>query len=252
MEEGGLALLVPGQGDLGARRLRYAAGGRRLFGPEDVALAEGLAEMAQVAAEGRAAYLDGALAERARIGRDVHDNLGARILTALHAEGPARKDAALQGALADLRGIIEEGFGARLDLGALLADLRAESADRLEARGLALDWRDRAGQGAIEGRAAGALRAVLREALSNALKHAGARGVRVELGREGGALTLEVADDGRGFDLGAAPAGHGLRNLAAQAEAAGGRAAVASAPGGTRVTARLPLAAPAQALRAAE
>lgn len=81
-----------------------------------------------------------------------------------------------------------------------------------------------------------ALYFVCAEALTNALKHAAASRVTVELTERPGAVTVSVRDDGRG---GADPAlGSGLRGLADRIEALGGRLEIeAPADGGTRVTA---------------
>jgi signal transduction histidine kinase len=82
---------------------------------------------------------------------------------------------------------------------------------------------------------------IVSESLTNASKYAAANDVRIRVAREGGALVLEIADDGRG---GAdAAGGTGLRGLADRVDALGGRFEVHSPPGaGTRVRARLPLA----------
>jgi signal transduction histidine kinase len=83
---------------------------------------------------------------------------------------------------------------------------------------------------------------VVREAVSNAVRHGGARGVRVRLAAGAGGARLTVRDDGAGFDPSTAPPGHGLRNMAARAAGRGGSLAVASAPGrGTTIRLRFPL-----------
>ncbi|MGH2890249.1 MAG: sensor histidine kinase, partial [Solirubrobacteraceae bacterium] len=79
------------------------------------------------------------------------------------------------------------------------------------------------------------------EALANALKHAAAQRVTIRLTRAGGELTIEIADDGRGFDPVHTPRA-GLEGLADRIEALGGRLDVRSAPGaGTTVRARIPV-----------
>lgn len=92
-----------------------------------------------------------------------------------------------------------------------------------------------------------ALYRVLQEALSNAVRHAGARSVEVRIAPDGGAVAASVEDDGAGFDPAAQEAAHpclGLFGMRERAHYAGGSAAVESAPGrGTRVTVRLPIAA---------
>ena len=82
------------------------------------------------------------------------------------------------------------------------------------------------------------------ESLTNASKYAGSCEIQIRVAREAEALLVEIVDDGSG---GADPAaGTGLRGLADRIEALGGLLEVDSPPGaGTRVTARLPLVAPA-------
>jgi signal transduction histidine kinase len=84
------------------------------------------------------------------------------------------------------------------------------------------------------------------EAMTNAIRHAGARLCRVRL-EVGSQLTIEVTDDGRG--LPAAPrAGTGLESMRERAAELGGEVTIERRPeGGTRVVARLPIgrAAPA-------
>jgi uncharacterized protein YhfF len=79
------------------------------------------------------------------------------------------------------------------------------------------------------------------EALTNAVKHAGASEVRVRVDRRGPVLHAEVADDGVG---GAGDGtGGGLHGLADRLAALGGRLEIDSAPGsGTRLRASIPLA----------
>ena len=87
---------------------------------------------------------------------------------------------------------------------------------------------------------------VLKEALANVLRHAGAGRVRVRLAVDSSTVRLEIEDDGRGLPPGPPPApgsGHdGLRNMHARAAAAGGTLTVDAAPtGGTRITLRVPV-----------
>jgi len=80
---------------------------------------------------------------------------------------------------------------------------------------------------------------VAAEALANALKHAEARSVVIDITHRNGDLRVVVSDDGRGGA--AARAGSGLAGLRDRVAATGGELAVDSGPGaGTRVEARLP------------
>ncbi len=83
---------------------------------------------------------------------------------------------------------------------------------------------------------------VLREILTNARRHSGARKIEVRLWTEGDTLVVEVADDGRGFDPAVAQGGVGLVGMRERVEALGGEVEVSSRPGnGTEVTVRVPL-----------
>jgi signal transduction histidine kinase len=80
------------------------------------------------------------------------------------------------------------------------------------------------------------------EALQNVAKYADASLVTVRLAQVDGALTFEIADDGRGFDPAAASRGTGLQGIADRIAALGGTVDVRSAPGdGTTVTGHVPI-----------
>lgn len=81
---------------------------------------------------------------------------------------------------------------------------------------------------------------VVKEALTNVLRHAAAAEATVQARVTGTRMELVVRDDGRGFDTGAPPAAlhDGLANLRRRADAIGGRLAIESSPG-NGVTVRL-------------
>ena len=84
------------------------------------------------------------------------------------------------------------------------------------------------------------------EALQNAGKHAGEEGtISVVVEALDDELRFGVTDDGAGFDLDEGHRGHGFVNMADRLGAIGGSVAVWSEPGrGTRITGRIPAAAP--------
>jgi signal transduction histidine kinase len=84
---------------------------------------------------------------------------------------------------------------------------------------------------------------VVQEALTNVVKHARARRVEVAVRELAGTLELRVADDGTGFDPGAADGGYGLVSMRERVELAGGELRIEPGPRGTAVSARLPLVA---------
>ena len=79
------------------------------------------------------------------------------------------------------------------------------------------------------------LRAV-QESLANVRKHSGAARVQVRLAYHARSVVLEIADDGRGFDV-AAARGFGLAGMRTRVEQVSGMMSVASEPGeGTKIT----------------
>jgi signal transduction histidine kinase len=82
---------------------------------------------------------------------------------------------------------------------------------------------------------------IVQEALNNALAHARAGAIRAEVVESDGAITVEVSDDGVGFDPAQKTAGFGLLGMRERVELAGGSLEIASGPGeGTSVRARIP------------
>jgi len=80
------------------------------------------------------------------------------------------------------------------------------------------------------------------EALTNVARHARAQEVQVTLAATDKALEVTVSDDGCG--VGTARAGVGLTSMRRRAETLGGRLGLSSGPGGTTITATLPLEQP--------
>jgi two-component system NarL family sensor kinase len=84
---------------------------------------------------------------------------------------------------------------------------------------------------------------IVREALTNAARHAGATAVEVRVEERDGRLQLEVSDDGTGFDVARVPADRfGLLGMRERAHLLGGELRIDSAPGrGTTLVADLPI-----------
>jgi signal transduction histidine kinase len=80
------------------------------------------------------------------------------------------------------------------------------------------------------------------EALNNVAKYADASRAIVRIDRDDGQLRFEVADDGRGFNVGSTTHGTGLQGMADRLDALGGQFEVTSAPGtGTTISGTLKL-----------
>ncbi|PWE16833.1 histidine kinase [Marinicauda salina] len=238
----GLELALPGVADIPDLVLRYPWRGRGLFGSRHRRTAEHLITLMSHAEAGRAAYDRGVAEERSRIARDMHDNIGAQLLGALHSRQADRKDMMIRETLTDLRDVINNAASPGLTFDETLAELRAETAERLAMVDIGLDWSVEADDPPdLTPGAAHALRSIIREAVSNVIKHAGASQVRMRLVHSGGRAELTVEDDGAGFDATAASAGDGLANIRARVRALRGSLDLAAIDPGVRLTARFPL-----------
>ena len=89
---------------------------------------------------------------------------------------------------------------------------------------------------------------IAQEAMQNAIKHSGARNIRVQLTAGAEAVALKIIDDGSGFDLAAAAGrGLGLISMHERAESVGGKLEMVSRKGaGTRLQVTVPFRTPQQ------
>ncbi len=238
----GSMLELPAMETIQALRLEHARGGRCLFGPADIARAEEMITMLGHATGSRNAFAEGVSRERDRIARDIHDNIGAHLLAALHSATADEKDVRIRDAVSDLRDVINDTRGRDLGLDEALAQLRLETADRLSDASISLKWTSQSDGSVVPDLAMiPELRAVLREAVSNVIRHSFARQAVISICGGRGKLTLEIADDGCGFDPDLVRAGHGLANMRSRLQALGGQLRMADAVGlGTRLIADFP------------
>lgn len=194
-------------------------------------------------------------AERERMLREMHDGLGGQLVStlAMVEQGGAGEAAvidALRAALEDMRLMLDSLHG-DADLLSVLGGLRARLEPRMAGRGLAFDWRigELRVTPALAPNHVMSLMRIVQEAITNVIKHADARTIRVTNGEALGAdgrlgVYVEVADDGRGLPACPGTPGRGLVNMRRRAsEDLGGSFAIATAgpAGGTVVRLWIPL-----------
>jgi signal transduction histidine kinase len=178
--------------------------------------------------------------ERRRIARDLHDGLQTRLVLLAVEAARAGDDhtelrAGLEAAIAELRELVQGVMPAALTQGGIYAAAE-DLADRSP---LPVELDLTPGADGVPTAVETTAWFVLSEAVTNAVKHAGARGLYLSLGEVDGCLRIEVADDGIGGA--SAGAGAGLRGMADRVEAHNGLLTVESPPGGgTRVIAEVP------------
>lgn len=201
-------------------------------------------------------------AERARISRDLHDDLGASltelsILSALASENPAddtlrpaltsfsNKTKAVVGALDE---IVWAATPSEDSLRSLVEYISAFAREFLETANITLrtDIIRQVPDIPIGPNRRHNVFLATRESLNNAVKHSRAREILLRISIEDGQLVILVQDDGQGFILEYAISGDGLGNLRKRMTDCGGNCAIESYQGGgTTITLTLPLPSPA-------
>lgn len=246
----GLDLAVPAIADAPALILRYGWSGQRLFGSRDAKLAEQLVRMMRYSETSRSEFERGRTEERQRIARDLHDDVGARLLSGLHKSETGDVQRVLRDALADIRSIVGGLSAERLPLSQVLAALRHETGDRLDMAGIELAWRaeDQAGTDILlDYPVYRSLISLHRELVTNVIRHANAGSVAVSLALNENLLTMQVQDDGVGLPASVddeTRSGHGLRSTRRRIAELGGTFEIAPAPRGTCIRVALPLRTP--------
>lgn len=226
------------------------------------ALRESHAELARLSAQ----LITAQETERQRIAADVHDGIGqslSLIKMRLSTAASQLEKGAPGEALATLKNLIPQVHGAIDEVRRVATDLHPSSLDDLGILAT-LAWFFREVEAAClgvrvdqeltvsEAQIHPALRIVifriLQEAVSNILKHAMPRRIRVKLKHLGDRLLLSIEDDGCGFDpasvigIDSAGRGFGLSSMKERARLSGGHYLLHSAPGqGTRIQIEWPV-----------
>ncbi|MEU4175842.1 sensor histidine kinase [Streptomyces sp. NPDC026589] len=226
------------------------------------AMAENAALHAQLLVQAREAGVDD---ERRRLAAEIHDTLAQgltgiiaqlQVVTSLTDRDPEtarvhleRAAALARHSLGEARRSVHNLAPVALEHDELAGALKKTVADWSEQHRVRADFTVTGTVEPVHDEIAATLLRIAGEALANAGRHSGASRVGVTLSFMDDELTLDVRDDGRGFDLATATAtpadrtgGFGLGGMRARAERIAGAVEVESEPGGgTAVSARVPL-----------
>jgi two-component system sensor histidine kinase UhpB len=171
--------------------------------------------------------------ERKRIAADLHDDLGAKLLTIVHTSESERISTLAREALEEMRLSVRGLTGKPVRLADALGDWRAEVVSRLAQAGIEGDWEAPEDlPQTLSARAYVQTTRILREATSNIIKHSGATHCSVKAGLADGDFQLVVQDNGDGISDqidGRLDRGHGLASMKNRAKALAG-----PVPGGER------------------
>ena len=198
-----------------------------------------------------------ALEERQRLARELHDSvsqalygiaLGTQTAQKMLEDGSTRVAEPLdyvlslaEAGMAEMRALIFELRPESLEEEGLVAALGKQVAALESRHGIKVED-DLCEEPPVPLHVKEAIYRISQEALHNTVRHARAAKVRISLARDPGSTTVEIRDDGLGFDADGDFPGHlGLRSMRERAARLGGALEVSSAPGsGTTVRARIP------------
>lgn len=239
--EDGLSLIIPRTGDLDTRQLHFADAGRRLFSSRDAQFAEAMRRLVKQVLDHRQSLEQGAQRERQRISRDLHDNLGTRLLRLIHHLRGSPDAELARDAMKELRAAITAIDAPPAPLEAALADWRAEIGASCSAAGVDFVWQThRLPSLMLAARIKAAIGSILREATTNALRHATPNRIAIHIDYDG-ALAICVENDGVRLPAVSWREGYGLRNMRARMHDLGGTFQIEAEGGIARVLLRLPL-----------
>ena len=173
--------------------------------------------------------------ERKRIAADLHDDLGAKLLTIVHTSESERISTLAREALEEMRLSVRGLTGKPVRLADALGDWRAEIVSRLAQAGIQGSWDAPEDlPQTLSARAYVQTTRILREATSNVIKHSGASHCSVTAGIADGDFQLVVQDNGDGISSevdGRLDRGHGLASMKSRAKQLQGQCLVESGPG---------------------
>lgn len=240
LADNGCVMLLPALAGFAALKLSYANKGTRLFSSRDLEQARTIGHLLDHTITRHRVYAEGIAIERSRINRDMHDNIGILLLSALHCPEAGRKNTLIRQTLTDLREIVSNPLQEPRPFKDLVADLRAELSEVLAAAQIDLDWQDDGlPEISIPAQSVVTLRALLREGISNVLRHSGAKKVMINLTLQNGDLDITMRDDGHGFDPAQKGQGNGLRNLRTRLAPMQKGLTITSSSAGTTLSAKI-------------
>jgi hypothetical protein len=221
--------------------LHLPRNGRALFLPEDVEAVEAMYRIFDAISRYWSAFRAGEQSERMALYAHLRDGLGRKIAALASGNDDSAAAQHARDAHATLLGIARAMMAADRELADVVDDIREETAGRCEAAGLSLEWLNEGVPGlSVDGRCSVDLQGIVREAVTNVIRHSGAARVRIAIADEANTLRVSIEDDG--YHVQPLKPGRGLVNMERRARLLGGSLTMKDSEyGGLRVLLEVPV-----------
>ncbi|MDP2284061.1 MAG: ATP-binding protein, partial [Pseudohongiella sp.] len=179
-----------------------------------------------------------------KIYRDLHDDVGSRLLSIIHADTDNRLGTMARAALESLRQAVSKANTRDQALNELLDGMREETELRLRGSGHSVAWTQTAMPAVnLPSDVVFNLNRIMKELVSNIIRHANASVVEVKIAFYAAQLTITVSDNGCGMQSkSGVHDGNGLNNIFSRAQEINAVVDISSnLIGGTRTQLTLPL-----------
>lgn len=207
----------------GSVMIRFAQSGRHLFSSEDARLTDRIVEQLRRAVHFDKAVEQGRREERLRLAQDLHDDIGARLLTMMYKSQSPEMEDYVRHTLQDLKTLTRGLAASNHRLSHAAAEWKTDLTHRLTAAHVELKWNFTFDDDILLTVVHwSALTRVLRELVSNAIAHSQATHLDIDFRLEGDRIELTVSDDGVGRNPRAWSHGLGLGGVRKRVKQLGG------------------------------
>jgi signal transduction histidine kinase len=220
--DNGLCLRTPLVDGPGSLEFTYASQGQRLFDREDLHLVVNALSLFRYAQQYRSSFEQAIAMERQRVARDLHDDVGARLLSIIYRTEDSELNGIARECLHELRDVIQGLQKEAVAVEQSFSRWHLEARARCEQVGVELRvaLAPSAAEMILTPRAERNLGSIVREFITNSLRHARASCVSISLASQDNNLVLDVSDDGLGWwlDMTSSDFGIGLHSIRARCE----------------------------------
>ncbi len=152
--------------------------------------------------------------ERLNIYRELHDDVGSKLLSIVHADRNSKLADMARSALESLRHAVSKANNPDQAIRPFLNDIREETELRLLGSGHEVQWSQELPENAliVPSKIAFTINRIMKEVVSNIIRHANANNVVVKVRYNTEQLEIVISDNGRGFDR-HGPMGNGINNI---------------------------------------